>query len=115
MNECITCRVCHVASAKILVEDSSFGLLDPEDICATILRNVWYLLIKRNVVKFEKPELHDYCCDFRSYKCPIVLYFIYNEHVLETRSLLRYHLLKRSAPTSVESEHLCHVYTPVTW
>ena len=61
-------RVCHVASAKIHVEDSSFRLLVPEEICATILRNVWYLLIKRNVVIFEKTELHDYCCDVKHYK-----------------------------------------------
>ena len=33
-------RVCLVASAKLQVEDSGFGLLGPEDICATILRNV---------------------------------------------------------------------------
>jgi hypothetical protein len=68
-------RVCHVAFAKIHVEDSSFGLLVPEDICATILRNVWNLFIKRNVVIFEKNELYGYCCDVR----PIVLYFIWNE------------------------------------
>jgi len=48
-----------MASAKIQVEDSSFGLLCPEDICANILRSLWCLLTERNFVTFDKTELLD--------------------------------------------------------